>query len=365
MAASLVMLTDADPAPDLRVLDAWRSHGQPELQVVAERGPLAIRFACAALAALALPWLAIVHWRALCSIAIPAGRRSGWPLAGLRKFVDNQAIAVGHYLRHRGQLRGAQAIYAHDQRCGVVALLCRRLHGTPYEYDAHEIVPFRPRRAGAARVLLEYTLERRIVRGARTCHVVDQPMRQLYRRLYGPASLVVRPNDFFADREIALDPDGARLMVYVGATGAHRRLEAMARITHVSGGEVLLCCDGAAGLAATLGATALCDLSGYQEALAARVAGNAPYVWCAFDPAVLSYRYSLPNKFFQAMAWGMPIVAQRGTYLARLVRRHGFGLVIDAADAQQTVPWEPGTYRRAADAMRRFRSALRSGQVVV
>ena len=359
------MLTEGDPTLDLRVLDAWRAHGEPELQVVAAECPPAVRVACAALTALALPWLVLVHWHALRRVAIPVGRGTGAPFAGLRKFIDNQAIAVGHYLRHRARLRSAQAIYAHDQRCGVVALLCHWLHGTPYDYDAHEIVPFRPRRAGAARVLLEYALERLIVRGARTCLVVNRPMRRIYRHLYGRANLVVRTNDFFADREIALDPSGSRLMVYVGATGAHRQLDAMARITHASGGEVLLCCNGADALAEELGATALSELAGYQHVLATRVEGNAPYVWCGFDPAVLSYRYSLPNKFFQAVAWGMPIVAQRGTYLARLVHRHGIGVVIDASDAQQSVPWDPEAYRNAAEAVKRFRSALRRGELVV
>lgn len=365
MPDTLIMLTESDPALDLRVLDAWRSHGKPEMQLVAAKGSIFVRILCAALSAVALLWHAFADLRALHRIAIPVGRRSGGPFTGLRKFVDNLAIAIAHYARHRGALSAAHAIYAHDQRCGVIALLCHWLHGTQYDYDAHEIVPFRPRRAGAARVLLEYALERHIVRNSRTCYVVDQPMRQLYRRLYGPANLAIRPNDFFANREIAINPDGDRLMIYVGATGAHRQLEAMTRITRASGGEVLLCCEGAAELAATLGATALSELAGYQPVLADRVAGHAPYFWCGFDPAVLSYRYSLPNKFFQAMAWGIPIVANRGTYLARLVRRHGFGVVIDAAATPQTVPWERATYRSAADAMLRFRSALRGGQIVV
>jgi hypothetical protein len=104
-------------------------------------------------------------------------------------------------------------------------------------------------------------------------------------------------------------------------------------------------------------------LTEVDPALDLRALG-APHFWCVFGPAALSYRCSLPSKFFQAMAWGVSILANRSTCLARLVRRPGLHVLMDAAATVQAVDWEPDTYRSAADSTRRFRTALRRTQVV-
>jgi len=213
--------------------------------------------------------------------------------------------------------------------------------------------------------LLEFTWERAIVRSARRCIVVNRPMRRIYRHLYGPANYVVQPNDFFVDREIALSSSGRRLLVYVGSTGAHRQFDAMLTAARRDDAEVTLYVPDATRVAASLGVARHHELTGYETALIGEIEGQAPYFWCAFDPSIPSYRHSLPNKFFQAMALGVPIVAMQGTYLARLVRRYGLGAVIEDADAEGESLWTPARYEAARDAMRRFRAAYRRGDAIV
>lgn len=359
----MLMLTDADPQFDLRVQAAWRSHGEPTLLVVDQRANAFWRCVSAACTALALPY--VLARRAPRSALRARGAGHGHAFAGLRRFVELQAVALQFFWRHRRMLCDAREIYAHDQTCGMVAALARLFYGVAYAYDAHEIVPFRPRRTGALRVRFEFAWERRIVRGARVCHVVNAPMRRIYRRLYGAANCVVRPNDFFADAELALHAAGRRQLVYVGATGAHRDLDRMVRLSRDAGCEVLLYCPDAERVAAELGIAGGHGLSGYRDALVARAAGQAPYFWCSFDPAVVSYRHSLPNKFFQAVALGIPIIVSDGTYLARLVRRHRFGMTIGAGAPDPARLWECAAYEAAVTAMREFRTALRAGRVVV
>lgn len=363
----MLMLTDTDPALDLRVIRARATLGDPAL-LVAEGTSRALFRMLSMILTLLLGIAACAAFGGARAerIARPMRARFGNRLAGLRSFAGAQARSLQLVWRARAALRGAGHLHAHDQVCGVAAWLAQRLWGVSFDYDAHEIVPFRPRRTGRCRVLLEFAWERAIVRGARRCIVVNRPMRRIYRHLYGPADYVVRPNDFFADREVALSPLGDRLLVYIGSTGAHRQLDAMLAAARREDAQATLYVPDAARVAAALGVARHHELAGYETALIAEISGQAPYFWCAFDAAIPSYRHSLPNKFFQAMALGVPIVAAQGTYLARLVRRHGLGAVIDGNGTQGAESlWAPARYMAARDAMRRFRAAYRRGDVVV
>lgn len=71
-------------------------------------------------------------------------------------------------------------------------------------------------------------------------------------------------------------------------------------------------------------------------------------------PIVLSYRFSLPNKLFESIHAGLPIVAADLPDTAALVRAHGVGAVFTAgtpaelAAAIQQVLTDPAPYRAAA-----------------
>lgn len=76
-------------------------------------------------------------------------------------------------------------------------------------------------------------------------------------------------------------------------------------------------------------------------------------------PICLSYLYSLPNKLFESIHAGLPIVAADLPDTAEVVRRYGVGEVFDArtpadlAAAIRAVLADPGHYRRAAVAAAR------------
>ena len=54
---------------------------------------------------------------------------------------------------------------------------------------------------------------------------------------------------------------------------------------------------------------------------------QSPFFLILINPTHPSYRYALPNKFFQAQAVGCPIIVYEKTYLGRIVRKYGCGLV--------------------------------------
>ncbi len=51
----------------------------------------------------------------------------------------------------------------------------------------------------------------------------------------------------------------------------------------------------------------------------------------------LSYRYSLPNKFFESVAAGVPVISSAIPEVAALIRQHDLGIVIDDPSSPQAI----------------------------
>jgi glycosyltransferase involved in cell wall biosynthesis len=69
---------------------------------------------------------------------------------------------------------------------------------------------------------------------------------------------------------------------------------------------------------------------GYPEAL--RLMAGADVLVATYDPAVPNHRFASPNKLFEAMMLGKPLVAAAATHIDRLVEAHGCGLVVQYGD---------------------------------
>lgn len=65
----------------------------------------------------------------------------------------------------------------------------------------------------------------------------------------------------------------------------------------------------------------------YEEVL--RETANCDFVYCVYDPLVPVNRFSDPNKFYEAIYFGKPIIVARGTGIDLIVEKEGIGIVID------------------------------------
>jgi glycosyltransferase involved in cell wall biosynthesis len=68
----------------------------------------------------------------------------------------------------------------------------------------------------------------------------------------------------------------------------------------------------------------------YRTAL--RLMAAADVLVATYDPAVPNHRYASPNKLFEGMMLGKPIVVARGTHVDDLVEKHRCGLVVPYGD---------------------------------
>ena len=71
----------------------------------------------------------------------------------------------------------------------------------------------------------------------------------------------------------------------------------------------------------------------YSRAL--ELSAKADALFATYDPKIPNHRYASPNKVFEAMMLGVPIVVTRDTNVDKTVDKHNCGLVVDYGDVDQ------------------------------
>ena len=142
------------------------------------------------------------------------------------------------------------------------------------------------------------------------------------------------PADTPSNRENSYRPEESLLhLVYVGNLQLERglliMLEVLARHPEWTlslagfGGEEQQICD----LAKELPNITWYGRVPYQQAL--QLSAAADVLFATYDPAILNHRYSSPNKVFEAMMLGKPIVVARDTHMDRMIENAACGLVVE------------------------------------
>ena len=251
-----------------------------------------------------------------------------------------------------------QILHAHDSDAlGPVASAARRL-GVPFVYDAHELWLGQGRRGRswpyfAAMSVFFSILERRLVPRSAAQLTVSPPIARWLERRYHLQHVALVPNYPEAgpesrhelrsriDRQIL--PQEAPIILYLGGLMEGRGLEALVHSIPLlrSGAHLVLLGRGVLegalrDLATDLGV-------GQRVHLLAPVPSDEVIGWTAsadlgvspIVPSCLNYRYSLPNKLFQYMAAGLPVVASDFPQVRDVVVGSDAGICVDTTDARQ------------------------------
>jgi len=270
--------------------------------------------------------------------------RRGPPVPGLRFVVHEWRLA-----RRLRSLRPT-VLHAHDTNALVpVALTARRL-GVPFVYDAHDLWLGRPRRE-RGRLYFRLSqlyygfVERRLIPRAAATLTVSPPIVGHLRRVYRLPIVHLVPNYPEAgtppERRELSDLPGAEgidrakpVVLYLGGLMAGRGLEQLVdAIGLVPEAQLVLLGDGVEegrllDRAAARGASVMV-LPPVPPELVESYASSAAVGVSPIVPSCLNYRYSLPNKLFQYMAAGIPVVASDFRQVRDVVEGSGSGVVVD------------------------------------
>ncbi|HVM25455.1 MAG TPA: glycosyltransferase [Candidatus Limnocylindrales bacterium] len=306
--------------------------------------------------------------------------RRGSRLPGIR-FIVHELRLLRTLLRLRPEI-----LHAHDSNALIpVALAARRL-GIGFVYDAHDLWLGRPRRErsrlGFFLHQAWYTvIERLLIPRAAAAITVSPPIVRHLQDRYGldhvalvanypeRAAVDAPPVDL---RELpggsAIDPDRP-VVLYLGGLMGGRGLEQLVdAIALTRSAQLVLLGDGL--LAAPLRERA--QRAGIGERVhllppvepdrVVSVTSGADVGVSPIVPSCLNYRYSLPNKLFQYMAAGVPVVASDFPQVREIVEGERCGLVADTtrpaavAAAIEAILADPAEARAMGE---RGRSAVR------
>jgi len=275
----------------------------------------------------------------------------GTLIPGIR-FLLHQLRLARHLRRRRPDI-----LHAHDTNALVPVTLAAVSLRRPFVYDAHDLWTERPRR-GRGRVYWALSqawlrlVERICIPLATATITVSPPIVEHLRSKFNldRVDLVANYPDWSGpvDRlELRSLPGGDRIdpeqpvVLYLGGLMAARGLEQLIdAVALVPGVQLVFLGQGAH--AEPLRARV--ERSGLEERVhvlppvpPGDVIGAASTADLGVSPIVdscLNYRYSLPNKLFQYMAAGIPVVASDFPQVRDVVEGSGAGLVVDTADPE-------------------------------
>ncbi|HEU5143722.1 MAG TPA: glycosyltransferase [Dermatophilaceae bacterium] len=285
----------------------FRAEGAPSLQA---RGPL--------------PW----HVRLARWVLLPQHRNSAFS-------------RWAHGAVEDGRGREYDVVHAHDFTALEAGQTLAQVRAVPLVYDTHELWSGRPRLHRPTP--LQDRRERRVEKdiGARAVAVltVGEGVAERLRELYGWTHVHVVRNTFVPSTEgPPARPTGA---VYAGRLAPHRELEVIAAasvdapvpITLIGPSDDTWLAGFDAG-AAQLRA----PVSSEEVTVLLQQAGIA---LVTHGDAFANLRLALPNKLFQAVAAGVPVVATDVGAMGEIVAAHGLGTLYRRGDV--------AGFRRALD----------------
>lgn len=265
-------------------------------------------------------------------------------------------------------------LHAHDSdTLEPVAAAARRL-GVPFVYDAHELWLGQVRRGRSraywtAFLAYFWLIEHWLIGRAAAVITVSPPIARHLERVYRLPQVHLVPNFPDADgepapRDLRSLPGGdaipaeVPIVLYLGGIMPGRGIEQLVTaMTEVPGAHLVFLGYGAMAdeilsLAARLGiGDRVHRLGPVPGTDVVDYAASATVGVSAAIPSCLSYEYSLPNKLFQYMAAGLPVVASDFAHVRAVVSDTGAGLTADMtqppriAAALRTILGDPSAAR--------------------
>jgi len=286
-------------------------------------------------------FFSLVYWQKLyfCYKIKPNGFFRGLK----RSFMTySSSKAISNNIINLYEKGDIELVHANDLQCGLVGLNLVKYFNCKFIYDAHEVEFHRNRKNGFLRVLYDILLEKKVIAAAEQIIVVNKPIKELYINIYNitPSKIIVVDNNHFQPyMNYALDNFNRMkdiAIVYIGGGVLGRKLEDLAvksdkKAIPVYGFFMSDVPKIAYEFKWKIGS------KDYIDEFLELVKFKQAVMWCCTDDVCLSYRLSLPNKFFQAMAVGIPIIAFKETYLAKIVSKYKLGYIYNDKNFQEIV----------------------------
>jgi len=249
---------------------------------------------------------------------------------------------------------GADAFHGHDLNGLYPAIRAAKRRPGPVIYDSHELWVHRNKKLERWERAAEQQLEKRWIAQAAGVITVAPSIATWLQGTYAlPETPVVVRNIPVDEGSHASDhlraetglSNDAQILLYTGRITTSRGIESsIAALAHLAPHVHLVMLgygpdnfiEELRQLATSHGvADRLHQVQPVGPHEVVGVAAGADVAIVAIEPICLSYEYSLPNKLFEAIHAGLPVVATRLTELDALINEHGIGTTYPPNDDAQ------------------------------
>lgn len=256
---------------------------------------------------------------------------------GLKPLFKYISRAISFTIVNKNRIKASKMIYANDQIAGMVALLSYFIYNKKYIYDSHEVIPFRARKTGLIKMGYESLIEKIIIKYSIKTYVVNKAIKSFYESFYYQKNIEVRLNNFFSNKKILNQEFNKTAVLYIGALNKGRNLDKLVNLfKNYNDIEILLSIsDENQKEFNNITNVRYIPFNNYQSFLEENYSSYKIYMWMSFDINIYSYRLSLPNKFFQAMAFGLPIIVSKDSYLSQIAKLHNIGIIYNESNKSE------------------------------
>jgi glycosyltransferase involved in cell wall biosynthesis len=260
-----------------------------------------------------------------------------------------QVALLGWLARHR---REYQIIHACDFDTVLAGLCCKALFRKKVVYDIFDFYADMLRATPAAVKRAIRWLDLRAINAAEALILADEARFQQINGAHPRRSAVVyNAVEDSTPGDIATTPSGGLRLAYFGNLQVERGLLELLEVMSKHP-EWRLEMGGFGGDEAMIRAKAIelanvswHGLVPYERVL--EISRGVDILVATYDPAIPNNRYASPNKLFEAMLLGKPIVVAQDTNMDRIVHKAGCGMVVPygnavkLAEALQTLQDDP------------------------
>jgi len=231
-------------------------------------------------------------------------------------------------------------IHCHDFDTLAIGTRLKRKLGLPLVYDAHEIYGYMMARIFPHRIANIFLwLEKRLIRRVDKIINVCEPQKRYFERITDkPISLIMNCKPLQSLEYQPPDNQGDFTLLYIG--GLHQGRAVLMLVQAVRGLPGVQCIIRGTGrpnyvqaLKEECSRTSNVTFSGrvpFEEVIP--MTKKADVSFCMLNPADPNSVIGMPNKLYEAMVCGRPLICTRGTYSGEVTEQEKAGLVVEYSE---------------------------------